>query len=115
MKLRYFVLSVFLSVLFAGSAPAEVKITKITTEGKRAVVQFTYQNDSGNIHSIVKIECGIRGTDSKRDKGIFYISSHFSGGIKPGDSRSGSVKVNLRAAKAADIKCEDIHRPLVLK
>ena len=68
-----------------------------------------------NILSIVKIECSIRETDSKRDKGIVYISSHFSGGIKPGDSRSGTVKVNLRAAKAADIKCQDIPRPLVLK
>ena len=115
MKLRYFFLSFFLPLLFAGAAPAEVKITKITPEGKRAIVEFTYQNDSDNIHSIVKIECSIMGMDSKRDKGIAYISSHFSGGIKPGDSRTGTVKVKLRSAKAADIKCKDTPRPVVLK
>ena len=115
MKLRHFVLTVFLTVLFAGTVSAEVEITKITTKGKRAIVEFTYQNDSGNILSMVKIECSVQAADSKRDKGIIYLNSHFSGGIKPGDSKSGTVDVNLRAAKAADITCKDIPRPVVVK
>ncbi len=102
-------------VLFAGTASAEVTIDKITDKGKRAIVRFTYKNDSDNTHSIVKIECSVRGTDSKRGKGIAYLNDHFSGGIKPGYSSSGTVEVNLRAAKATDITCQDIPRPVVMK
>ena len=112
---RYiFLPGVFLG-LFAGNASAEVKIDKITEKGKRATVRFTYKNDSDNTHSIVKIECSVREADAKRDKGIAYLNDHFSGGIKPGYSSSGTVEVNLQAAKATDITCQDIPRPVVVK
>lgn len=115
MKSLYIYLPGIFLLLFSGTASAEVTIDKITEKGKRAIVQFTYKNDSGDTHSIVKIECGIRETDSKRDKGIAYLNNHLSGGIKPGFTSSGTVEVNLQAAKATDITCQDIPRPVLMK
>lgn len=115
MKMRFAVWAVILFIFYAGPAPAEVTIKKITVKGKKATVQFMYRNDSDNILSIVKIECGIRGAKSKREKGIVYFNNHFSGGIPPGYTREGSTDVKVLRGSANDIKCKDIPRPLVLK
>lgn len=108
-------MSAVLLALVSGTVFAEVTIDNIVEKENRAIVRYTYKNESGDTHSTVKIECSAGGGGSKRDKGIAYLNNHFGGGIKPGYSVSGTVEVNLVDAKAEDITCKDIPRPVVLK
>ena len=115
MKIRYVFLPAFLLVLFSGSAPAEVKITDVSVKEKLATVQFMYRNESGNVLSIVKIECSFKGKGSRREKGIIYFNNHLYGGIKPGYSRAGTVEVYAPSGKPAGIICKDYPQALILK
>lgn len=107
--------AVILAFCFPVDAFAEVQIIRIVEKGSRAQVHFFYQNDSNNTLATVKIECGLPGAKSKREKGMAYLSNHASGGIAPGYTFSGTVDVTLGGGKSEDITCADHPQPLILR